>query len=471
MSIHLTPTDLRASTLGGLCDGAVHLPGDAAYETARLPWNVAVDQRPAAVALPSTVAHVQQVVRAAADAGLRIAPQTTGHNAGPLVAQGLDDVVVVRTERLRQVTIDPARRTARAEGGAVWLDATEPAADHGLAALHGSSPDVGIAGYTLGGGIGWYARKLGLASNSVTAIELVTADGEHVRADASENRELFWALRGGGGSFGVVTAIEFRLHPIETAYAGMLVWDRDHAERVLRRWADWAPGAPESVTTSLRFLNLPPLPAIPEPLRGRSVVAIDGAVLDCDAQARSILGLLRGLGPEIDTFGRVPARSLTRLHLDPEGPTPGVSDASLLGELTDTAIDTLLAEVGPGSTTSLLSTELRQLGGALGRAPEGHGALGSIDAAYGLFAVAVAATPEMAMQGQLDAHQVTAALEPWSTGRSYLNFAENAVDPRTGYDESAWLQLKGIRSAYDPDDRFVGNHRVPRLFEHGAVTP
>ena len=471
MSIHLTPTDRRATTLAGLCDGAVHLPGDAAYESARLPWNVAVDQRPAAVALPSTVAHVQQVVRAAAEAGLRIAPQTTGHNAGPLVAQGLDDVVVVRTERLRRVTIDPARRIARAEGGAVWLDATEPAADHGLAALHGSSPDVGIAGYTLGGGIGWYARKLGLASNSVTAIELVTADGEHVRADATENRELFWALRGGGGSFGVVTAMEFRLHPIETAYAGMLVWDRDHAERVLRRWADWAPEAPESVTTSLRFLNLPPLPAIPEPLRGRSVVAIDGAVLDCDAQARSILGLLRGLGPEIDTFGRVPARSLTRLHLDPEGPTPGVSDASLLGELSDTAIDTLLDEVGPGSTTSLLSTELRQLGGALGRAPEGHGALGSIDAAYGLFTVAVAATPELAMQGQLDAHQVTAALEPWSTGRSYLNFAENAVDPRTGYEESAWLQLKGIRSAFDPDDRFVGNHRVPRLFEDGAVTP
>ncbi|TQM65195.1 FAD-binding oxidoreductase [Humibacillus xanthopallidus] len=470
MSIHLTPTVRRATSLAGLCDGAVHLPGDAAYESARLPWNVAVDQRPAAVAVPSSVAQVQQVVRAAADAGLRVAPQTTGHNAGPLVAQGLDDVVLLRTERLRRVTIDPVRRIARAEGGAVWLDATEPAADHGLAALHGSSPDVGIAGYTLGGGIGWYARKLGLASNSVTAVELVTADGEHLRADASENRELFWALRGGGGSFGVVTALEFRLHPIESAYAGMLVWDRDHAERVLRRWADWAPEAPESVTTALRFLNLPPLPDIPEPLRGRSVVVIDGAVLDCDAEARSVLGLLRGLGPEIDTFDRVPARSLPRLHMDPEGPTPAVSDATLLGELTDSTIDTLLEEVGPGSTTSLLSTELRQLGGALGRAPEGHGALGSIDAAYGVFAVAVAATPEMAMQGQLDAHQVTAALEPWSTGRSYLNFAENSVDPRTGYDESAWLQLKGIRSAYDPQDRFVANHRVPRLFENGAVT-
>ena len=470
MTLNLTPTARRATSLAGLCDGAVHLPGDPGYDAARLPWNVALDQRPAAVALPRTVSHVQDVVRAAAAAGLRIAPQSTGHNAGPLVAQGLDDVVVVRTGRMRGVSIDPTRRMARVEGGALWMDATEPAADHRLAALHGSSPDVGIAGYSLGGGIGWYARRLGLASNSLTAVELVTASGEHVRADATQNVELFWALRGGGGNFGVVTALEFRLYPVETAYAGMLVWDRDQAERVLRRWADWAPEAPDAVTTSFRFLNLPPLPAIPEPLRGRSLVVIDGAVLGCDAEARSILGLLRGLGPEIDTFDRVPARSLTRLHMDPEGPTPAVSDGTLLGELNDSAIDTILEQVGPGSTSSLLAAELRQLGGALGRAPEGHGALATIDAAYAAFGVAIAATPELAMQGQLDAHQFTRALEPWSTGRSYLNFAENGVDARTGYTDSAWVQLKGIRSAYDPDDRFVANHRVPRLFENGRVT-
>jgi hypothetical protein len=470
MTISLTPTARRAAGLAGLCDGAVHLPGDPGYDAARQPWNVALDQRPAAVALPGSAQEVQDVVRAAAAAGLRVAPQSTGHNAGPLVARGLDDVVLLRTERMRGVTIDPTRRIARVEGGALWMDATEPAADHHLAALHGSSPDVGIAGYSLGGGIGWYARRLGLASNSLTAVELVTADGEHVRADATQNAPLFWALRGGGGNFGVVTALEFRLYPIETAYAGMLVWDRDHAERVLRRWADWAPEAPDAVTTSFRFLDLPPLPAIPAPLRGRSLVVIDGAVLGCDAEARSILGLLRGLGPEIDTFARVPARSLTRLHMDPEGPTPGVSDSTLIGELGDAAIDTLLEQVGPGSTSSLLSTELRQLGGALGRAPEGHGALATIDAAYAVFAVAIAATPELAMQGQLDASSVMRSLEPWSTGRSYLNFAEHDVDARTGYGESAWLQLKGIRSAYDPEDRFLANHRVPRLFEDGAVT-
>ena len=470
MTTILTPTARRASSLAGLCDGEVHLPGDPGYDAARMPWNVAVDQRPAAVARPRTVVDVQAVVRAAAAAGLRIAPQSTGHNAGPLVAHGLDDVVVVRTEQMRGVTIDPTRRIARVEGGALWMDATEPAADHGLAALHGSSPDVGIAGYSLGGGIGWYARKLGLASNSLTAVELVLADGEHLRADATENRELFWALRGGGGNFGVVTALEFRLYPIDTAYAGMLVWDRDHAERVLRRWADWAPEAPDAVTTAFRFLNLPPLPDIPAPLRGRSLVVIDGAVLGCDAEARSILSLLRGLGPEIDTFDCVPARSLTRLHMDPEGPTPAVSDGSLLGGLPDNAIDTILEQVGPDSTSSLLMAELRQLGGALGRAPEGHGALATVDAAYAVFACAIAATPQMAVQGQLDARELTGALEPWSTGRSYLNLSENAVDARTGYGDSAWLQLKGIRSAYDPDDRIVANHRIPRLFEKGRVT-
>jgi hypothetical protein len=470
MTTILTPTARRATSLAGLCDGEVHLPGDAGYDAARMPWNVAVDQRPAAVARPRTVSDVQAVVRAAGAAGLRIAPQSTGHNAGPLAAQGLDDVVVVRTDQMRGVSIDATRRIARVEGGAIWMDATEPAADHGLAALHGSSPDVGIAGYSLGGGIGWYARKLGLAANSLTAVELVLADGEHVRADASENRELFWALRGGGGNFGVVTALEFRLYPIETAYAGMLVWDREHAERVLRRWADWAPEAPDAVTTAFRFLNLPPLADIPEPLRGRSLAVIDGAVLGCDAEARSTLALLRGLGPEIDTFDRVPARALTRLHMDPEGPTPAVSDGTLIGELADNTVDTILEQVGPGSTSSLLVAELRQLGGALGRAPEGHGALATIEAAYAVFACAIAATPEMAAQGELDARRLTASLEPWSTGRSYLNFAENQVDARTGYGDSAWLQLKGIRSAYDPDDRIVANHRIPRLFEKGRVT-
>jgi FAD/FMN-containing dehydrogenase len=457
-----------AESLRGLCGGAVHLPGDPGYDGARVPWNVAVDQRPAAVAYPANPREVSEVVVAAARAGLRVAPQTTGHNAAPLAAKGMDDVVLVRTSAMTNVTVGAQSRIARAEGGALWLDAVEAATPHGLIPLHGSSPDVGIAGYSLGGGIGWYARKLGLATNSITAVELVTADGAVVRADADTDPALFWALRGGGGNFGIVTALEFALYPIETAYAGMLIWDRVHTEKVLRRWVDWTGQAPDEVTTSFRVLNLPPLPELPELLRGRQIVMIDGAVLGSDSEAESILSGLRELSPEIDTFGRAPAGSLIRMHMDPEGPTPAVTHTSMLGALSDEAIATFVSAVGPGSRSSLLLAELRQLGGALSRPhPGGGGALSHLEADFVVFAGAIAATPELAAQGYTDAVSLTTAMAPWATGRQYLNFAEDAVDPRAGYTSEAWKQLSAVRSMVDPDGVFAANHTVPRLYEGG----
>lgn len=442
--------------------GVVHRPGGSGYDAARMPWNVAVDQRPAAVATPTSAAEVAAVVRGAAQAGLRVAAQSTGHNPGPLAAQGLDDVVIVRTAALDEVSIDPATRRARVGGGALWLPAVEAAAEHGLATLHGSSPDVGIAGYSLGGGMGWYARALGLAANSLTAIELVTADGEMVRTDAHHEPDLFWALRGGGGSFGVVTALEFRLYPIETAYAGFLLWDAAHAEQVLRTWAAWAPTAPDEVTTSFRVMNLTPMPELPPFLRGRHLAVVDGAVLGSDADGEEALRHLRALRPEMDTFARVPAHALVRLHMDPEGPTPSVSDSALLGALPDAAIDAFLAEVGPGSTSSLLAAELRQLGGAVGRPHPGGGALDRIDGEFLAFGVAIAATPEMASAGSADARSLMSALSPYAGGRSYLNFAENPADVASGYEADAWRRLTQVRSAVDPNGRFLANHPVPR---------
>ncbi len=460
--------DLTA--LRALCGGDVHLAGDASYDEARQAWSLASDQRPAAVAFPRSAEEVAEVVRAAVALGLRIAPQATGHNAGPLAAQDLSDVVLVRLSRLTEVSVDLDRHVVRVGGGTVWLPAVEAAADAGFTVLHGSSPDVGIAGYSLGGGMGWYARKLGLATNSLTAVELVDASGTILRADAETNPHLFWAVRGGGGSFGVVTALEFRMYDFDTAYGGMLVWDASRAEEVLRTWAAWSVGAPDEVTTSFRILRLPPLPDIPEPFRGRDLVVIDGAVLDSDALAEAILAPLRALGPELDTFGRVPTRGLVRLHMDPEGPTPVTSSAAMLDALPEQAIQAFLREAGPTATTSLLLAELRQLGGALGRPHAGGGALSHLDGQFGLFAAAVAATPEMGAQGHADALRLTDALAPWSRGRTYLNFAEEPADVRSGYPESAWVQLTGLRSALDPDAVFVANHRVPRLFEDGAPT-
>jgi FAD/FMN-containing dehydrogenase len=467
MTIETTASP-AAESLRGLCDGAVHLPGDPGFDDARVPWNVAVDQRPAAVAYPATTREVADIVLAARGAGLRVAAQGTGHNAGPLGA--LDAVVLVRTSAMTRVTIDPEARIARAEAGALWLDVVEAAAEHGLAALHGSSPDVGVVGYSLGGGMGWYGRMLGLATNSLTAVEIVTADGNLVRADAEHDSALFWALRGGGGSFGVVTAMEFRLFPIETAYAGWLVWDWADAEPVLRRWARWTESAPDEVTTSFRMLNVPPIPEMPEPFRGRKLAVIDGAVLGSDEEAAAILAPLRELAPELDTFDRTPAAALSRLHMDPEGPTPATSDTATLEALPDEAVDAFLSELSDERGSSLLLAELRQLGGALGRQQPGAGALSHIEGGFLAFAAAIAATPEMGAQGHADASRLIRRLTSWSTGSSYLNFAENPTDVRSAYPADTWQQLKAIRSMVDPDGVFVANHQVPRLYEDGRPT-
>src|SRR3954454_1302977 len=290
----VTRTDTPAAeALRGLLGGRIHLPGDPGYDAARPPRNVAVHHPQAAAALPRTAAEVATVVRVAAEAGLRVAPQSTGHNAGPLAAQGLDDVVIVRTSEMGTAIADPVRGIVRVEGGAIWEPAVDAAAAHGKAVLHGSSPDVGIAGYSLGGGIGWYARKLGLAANSLTAVEIVIADGSLVRADATTNPELFWAVRGGGGNFGVVTALEFAMFDIQTAYAGFLMWDLADIEPVLREWAAWAPTAPDEVTTSFRAMRMPPMPELPEFIRGKELVVIDGAVLDPDERGEQLLAGLR----------------------------------------------------------------------------------------------------------------------------------------------------------------------------------
>jgi FAD/FMN-containing dehydrogenase len=443
-----------------LAGGGVYLPGDDGYDRARTTWALAADLRPAAVAFPLDAREVAAVVRAAASAGLRVAPLGTGHNAQAL--GDLSGSVLMRMSGMTGIEINADARRARVQAGDLWLPVVEEAAKHGLTALHGSSPDAGVIGYSLGGGISWYGRSLGLAAGSVTAVELVTADGALVRADAEHEAELFWALRGGGGAnFGVVTAIEFTLYPIETAYAGMLVWDLRDAHRVLSRWAPWAVDAPDAVTMSYRHMQYPPIPEIPEPFRGRQLVIIDGAVLGDDAEAERILAPLRELGPEIDTFGRVPAASLTRLHMDPEQPTPGGGRSALLDEVPPSAVDRLVEVSGIDSGSSLfMKAELRQLGGALGRSRPGAGAVAKLDGRFQLITGGMM-VGEMAKQTVVDCERVVGAMAPYSRGREYLNFQEEPVDPSTGYDTSAWEALLRIRKAIDPNGLFQANHEIP----------
>lgn len=434
-------------------------PGDPSYDEARLAWNLAADQNAAAVAFPESAQDVVEIVHAARATGLRIAPQGTGHNATPL--GDLSDTVLLKTERMRGVEIDQNRLIARAEAGVWWDEVVQPASPMGLSMLHGSSPNVGVVGYSLGGGIGWQSRKRGLSTNSLTAIELVNAGGELIRASHDENADLFWALRGGGGNFGIVTAVEFRLYPMKSAYAGWLIYPWERSHEVLSRWSEWTREVPEEVTSVGRILQLPPIPDIPEPLRGRNIVAVEATYLGDEASGRAIMGPLRDMGPEMDTFAVVPPSGLARLHMDPEDPLPGMGDQALLDDFGPDAIDAFVAVAGPGSGSPMLSAEVRHLGGAAGRPAPGAGALSHIDGEYISFGVGITMGPESAIALDAHLHRYVDAMAPFGHGKRYLNFAESKADVSTFYSETTFERLTRMRAEADPDGLFRSNHEIP----------
>jgi FAD/FMN-containing dehydrogenase len=454
--IQQTSSELR--TLRALSRGEVVSPSDAGYEEARVAWNLAADQRPAAVVFPENESDVAFAMAYAREAGLRVSVQGTGHNPMPLGA--MTDSVLIRTNRMRRVEIDPVARRARVQAGAIWSDVAAPANAHGLAGLAGSSPDVGVAGYSLGGGIGYLGRKHGIQTNSVTAIELVTPDGEQVRTDAQHDPDLFWALRGGGGNFGVVTAIEFRLYPVSSLYGGWLIWPWEDSQRVLERWVDWTRTAPDDVTSMARIMQLPPIPDVPEMLRGRQIVVVSAAYLGDKEDGDWLLGPMRELRPEIDTFATMEPVGLSYLHGDPETPVPVLSDQSIVDDLPETAIDTFVEKAGPDARTALLMAELRHMGGAFGRSGEGHGALSHIDGGYVVFAGGMPIDEQVGAAVERDSRELMEAMRPYGHGRSYSNFAERPVDAASFFPEETYRRLREVRSRVDPDALMRANHVI-----------
>jgi FAD/FMN-containing dehydrogenase len=390
--------------------------------------------------------------------GLQVAPQGTGHAAAPLGS--LEDTILLKTSRMRGVEIDPVTQRARAEAGALWGDVTGQAAEHGLAALAGSAADVGVVGYTLGGGIGWLARKHGLAANSVAAVEIVTADGWLVRADAENQADLFWAIRGGGGSFGIVTAIEFALYPIAEVYAGALFFPWERSAEVLQAWRDWTETVPDEVTSLGRILQFPPIPDIPEHLRGRSFVVVEATYAGGEVEGAALVQPLRQLGPEIDTFGMIPATALQELHMDPPHPVPGVGDGMLLADADPEAIDALVATTGPGSGSPFVSVEVRHLAGALAKSSPSHGALSSLDADYALFAVGIPMSSDVATAIEATLQSMRQTLAPWDAGVKYMNFTETPTGGGGLHAQHAYHRLRRIKAQYDPKNVIRSNHPV-----------
>jgi hypothetical protein len=447
---------LDVQPLRELLDGEVVGPGDESWDEARQAWNLTVDQRPAAVVLPDGVADVAATVVFAREHGLRVAPQGTGHGASAL--GDLDGTILLKTARMRGVEIYPKARIARVEAGALWIDVVDAAAEHGLAALAGSSPDVGVVGYTLGGGLSWLARKHGIGANQVTAIEGVTASGEFFRTDRDHEPELFWALRGGGGSFAIVTALEFNLFPISEVYAGILWFPVERSAEILKAWRAWTDGVPDEMTSVGRILQFPPIPEIPEPVRGKSFVVVQAIWLGEESEGARLLAPLRDLGPVMDTVQTIPVPELSRLHMDPEGPAPGVGDGGMLSDVDDDLIDALVERV---VGKPILSAEIRHLGGAVARRSSQHGAIDAWEAPFILFALGIAPTPELGALVQRHVGGLMEALEPWEAEHTYLNFAETKRKPMTLFSSASYHKLRQIKTILDPENLIRSNHPVP----------
>jgi len=458
----MTTTDRLAADLAALdaaMAGDVVTPADAGWDAARQAWNLTADQHPAAVAFAENTNDVVAVVRFARERGLRVAPQTTGHAAPAL--PGLQGSLLLKTSRMTGVEIDPDRRTARAEGGALWEHVAVPAADHGLAALHGSSGGVGVVGYTLQGGLGWLARRHGLACNSVVAAEVVTADGGVLQVDADHEPELFWALRGGTGSFGVVTALEFALYELSEVYAGQLMWPQEQAPEVIAAFGEWATGAPDTATTSVKLANFPPIPAIPEPLRGRSLVSVGVAFCGSQDEGEAVIAPLREVGERyLDTVATIPAADLRWVAGDPPNPVPGQTGGFLLRDLPREALDAYVEVSGPGSGSPLLFLEVRPLGGALARSSPDHGALDRLDAAATVYGVGMPVPPPVGRAISAHFDRVEEALAPWQSESRLLSFADRSRDAADGFQAETYARLRRAKARYDPDQLILSSHEV-----------
>ncbi|HEX6753392.1 MAG TPA: FAD-binding oxidoreductase [Solirubrobacterales bacterium] len=439
--------------------GRVATPSDPDWDEARAAWNLIADQNPEAVALVESAEDIAATVRFAAQHDLRVAGQGTGHGAAPLGP--LDGTILVKTERMRGIEVDPEARTARAEAGVLSAELGAAASEHGLSALPGSSPDVGAVGYTLGGGMSWLARAHGFACNHVRAIELVTADGEARTVDSGNDPDLFWALRGGGGGYAIVTALQVELFPIADLYAGALVFPAAVGGEAVRTYRDWAESLPDEVTSIVRFVTPPPIPDVPEPIRGVPLLTIGAACIGDQVSGEATIAPLREIGETImDTFEQMPAAGLSHIHMDPENPVPGIGGGVPIATLPDEAIDAFTAAAGPDSGSPLLLSELRHLGGAVGRPAENGGALSHLDAGYVMYSVGMPMTPELgeAIHGHL--RHLEEAMSPWAADGGYFNFTERPCDVDAILPAEVCARLAEVKRRYDPQSRIVANHAV-----------
>ncbi|MFC3985372.1 FAD-binding oxidoreductase [Streptosporangium jomthongense] len=433
--------------------GQVLASGEEGFDRARAAWNLAVDQPVLAVVEVRDAADVAALVRYARLAGLSVSAQPSGHGA----TGDVEGVILLRTGALGGVEVRPEERLARVGAGVRWAEALSAVSPYGLTGLAGSSTAPSVVGYTLGGGLSWFSRRHGHAADSVRALDVVDAEGEAFRVDADSDPELFWALRGGGGDFALVTAVEFDLHPAPHLYGGRLMWPAERAGEVLAAFREVTASAPEELAVWFTLLNFPPFDFLPDHLRGRSMVTIDTTFLGEAAEGRDLLRRFEAIGGTVsDTRGPLPVAALGDVCAEPSDPAPALGHAELLTGLDDAVAGALLSEpIAP-----LVSLQVRHLGGALAHPVPGGGACGHLTEPYSLYMFGVTPGPEATAAVETRLKEIAGKFVPHTSGRKPYTFLGVGERAAAAFPGDVLARLRDVKRARDPRGVLRANYPV-----------
>jgi FAD/FMN-containing dehydrogenase len=438
--------------------GELLLPGHAGFDEARTIFNAMIDRRPAVIAQCADEEDVVRAVRFGRDTGLEVAVRGGGHGvAGRALTEG---GLVIDLRRMNAVTVDPDARTATVAGGATMSHLDRATQPHGLATTGGRVSTTGVGGYTLGGGDGWLARKMGLACDNLQSVELVTADGRKVRASAEENPELFWALHGGGGNFGVATQFVFGLHELPTVTAALLLWPPERGPDVLRSYRDFMASAPDEVGGGAFYLTGPAEDFVPAHLIGRLACAVLLVYAGEEAEARRAVAPLLSLGHEGAFIAGMPYAELQCMLDDPPG-FRNYWSAEYLDAFPDDAVEAFCSCADDMIVPSPSQHALFPQGGALSRSADA-GPLPWRRAPWCVHPFGVWESPQDDERGRKWVRRVRADHEPWASGATYLNFIGDEGGGRVvaGFGRENYRRLARVKAQYDPDNFFRLNHNI-----------
>jgi FAD/FMN-containing dehydrogenase len=446
--------DIGLDELRSRLGGAVYEPGTPEYAEACTLFNAMIERHPALVARCAAPDDVVAALAFARAGGLEVSVRAGGHSVAGLSL--VDDGLVIDVRGMSDVAVDPERRVVRVGAGATWAELDRATQPHGLATTGGRVSSTGVAGLTLGGGSGWLERKHGLACDNLLAVELVTANGELVRASHDENPDLFWAHRGGGGNFGVVTSFEFRLHPLESeVLAGLALYPAERGRELLALYRDVMRDAPEELSLAYLYLTAPAEPDIPDHLHGRLVVAVAGMYAGPVEEGEEALRAVREFGPpEVDLFGPMPYPDFQCMIDDPPG-YRNYWTAEHLRDLPDAAIEAIASrseELPPGPAQLFIVA----WGGAVARASEEASPLGGRDARFVVHPFALWEDPADDERLIAWARAFRTDLRAYATGAVYLNFIgdEGRARVRAGYGKRSYERLAQVKADWDPENVF-----------------